>query len=129
MPLPTLFRVVVLVLGPGLLCLGLLVLAVTARRRAQWVRTTGAVVGRQLGGTDGNTPVIRFTTQGGRVVEGPQLPSVDIGIYPSGDATVWYDPTRPERFSAQVAWFDRPGLVLLAFATIFSVMALVVLTH
>lgn len=129
MPSTTVLRLAALALGPGTLCMGVLVLWLTARRRSRWVPTSGTVVDQRIGAADNLSAVIRFTTADGRVVEGPQRPTVDIGIYPHGDVAVWYDPARPERFSSQRAWFDRPGLVLVAFGSVVSVMAAVVLSR
>lgn len=88
------------------LVLGLTMAVRRSRRRRDWTRTRGSVVGWRhslSGGTNVSTPQVAFTTADGREVTAELAYGVDLGIYPTGgEVDVWYDPTDPRRVQANV---------------------------
>jgi hypothetical protein len=54
--------------------------------------------------------------------------STDIGVSAAGRRDpVWYDPSDPRRFVAEIRWLDRPGVALFAPAAVCAVLGAVTL--
>ncbi len=116
-------RYLPLVLGLTLLAAGIAVRTVRYRRLERWVRVDGVTVGSSPGGAGEPTAtVVQFTARFGRIVTGTPRSFSDTGFYPTGRTVpVWYDPDNPERFEANVNFFDRHrGLLLILPGALMS---------
>ena len=102
-----LFTAIPLLFGAALLVFGGWRVRSRARARRDWVKVDGVVSGISPS-IDVTTFVIDFTTVDGVEVSDSPRVSTDIGWYPQGKAVkVWYDPSDPTRFEADVFFIDR----------------------
>ena len=103
------------------------------RRRAmtRWVAVPGVVEGASFGSTDSADWTISFATVEGRKVTGSPRASLGLGLRPKGtSARVWYDPTKPDRFEADVWAFDKyADKALLAVGAALLLVGVAFVTH
>ena len=121
-----------LILGGVLTLLGVVLLgigAIRGRMMHDWTRTTGVVVSRRTGRTDGSMraiyPTFQWEDDQGRPHQRTSMVRASLGPKPGTQVPVRFDPDEPSR--AMIDSFVQSGRILIAIGAGVLALGLVVL--
>lgn len=111
-------------LGPLVLVSALLHWVAGRSARKKLVKVTGRIGGWDHSGGVSN-PIVEFLTRDGQPVQHRLAAAWDFGIYREKPVPVWYDPADPSRFSTEISFAGKPGLLLFLVSIPLLVLAAV----
>ncbi len=121
-----------LILGGVATLLGVVFTGIAVIRRRMtrgWTSTTGTVVDRRTGRTDGGMaaiyPTFRWEDQDGRVHQRTSMMRASLGPKPGAQVPVRFDPDEPSR--AMIDTYVQSGRILFAIGGGVGVLGLLVL--
>ena len=121
-----------LILGGVATLLGVIFTGIAVIRRRMtrdWTPTTGTVVDRRTGRTDGGMaaiyPTFRWEDQDGRVHQRTSMMRASLGPKPGAQVPVRFDPDEPSR--AMIDTYVQSGRILFAIGGGVGVLGLLVL--